>query len=477
MTAVRREAVPVPGPAMVMRRGRLVRSNVASADQAMEIESASIVDYPPLKLPTATMIVLMVVSIFIPISYSLGTMRMTPYLALLVVAFLPMLVIWAMGRRTKIILPDVLILLFCLWAALAIVLSQGFVDTLQTVGVHTLQTFGAYLAGRLLVRDPASMRLLVRTVVIAILIMIPFVVIESIIGTQPLFRIFAAIGTPLADVDTGIRMGLHRSQGAFEHPILMGVFCASILSMGFYSFRDARYKVMRWIAAPVVGFCGLMSMSTGALLSINIQFGLMAWGRIFRTVVKRWRILTALLIAAYVFVDLMSTRTPFHVFVNYATFSAQSSYNRILIWQYGTEEVARHPFFGVGLGEWQRPSYMSSSMDNFWLVQAVRYGLPAFLLLAASFIIILRRAGRLEAPSKEIEQLRRGALFSIIATMVAIVSVHLWNASYVWLMFLLGSITWLAVPPKTSGEVDPRPDRNRPPAPQARPRNRLSPVK
>jgi O-antigen ligase len=132
--------------------------------------------------------------------------------------------------------------------------------------------------------------------------------------------------------------------------------------------------------------------------------------------------------------------------VNYATFSAQSSYNRILIWQFGTAEVARHPIFGIGMGEWERPRYMSNSMDNFWLVQAVRYGLPGLMLLLGSFFVILKRISRLHGPTIEIDHLRRGVIFSVLATMITIFSVHLWNASYVWLMLVLGAITWLTMP-------------------------------
>jgi hypothetical protein len=42
----------------------------------------------------------------------------------------------------------------------------------------------------------------------------------------------------------------------------------------------------------------------------------------------------------YVAIDVFSTKTPFHVFVNNFTFSRQSAYNRILIFEFGSAEVA-----------------------------------------------------------------------------------------------------------------------------------------
>ena len=194
------------------------------------------------------------------------------------------------------------------------------------------------------------------------------------------------------------------------------------------------------LAAAIGAFT---SLSTGALLSLNVQFGLMAWNFVFKGWRNRWKLLLAAIAVAYVLVDLASTRSPFHVFVNYGTFSSSSSYNRILIWQFGSAEALRNPFFGIGFGEWERPSYMSNSMDNFWLVQAVRYGMPACFMLMGLMILIVARALRAEGPDASGNRMRRGAAFALIATCVSIGSVHLWNATYVWLMFLAGSSVWL----------------------------------
>ena len=51
--------------------------------------------------------------------------------------------------------------------------------------------------------------------------------------------------------------------------------------------------------------------------------------------------------------------------MTYFTFSTTSAYNRIIIFEYGSAEVMRNPIFGIGLGDWIRPVWMSDSMDNF----------------------------------------------------------------------------------------------------------------
>ena len=55
------------------------------------------------------------------------------------------------------------------------------------------------------------------------------------------------------------------------------------------------------------------------------------WERALGKFKGRWTALFSLFGLAYLAIDLLSTKTPFHVFVNYLTFSKQSAYNRILI--------------------------------------------------------------------------------------------------------------------------------------------------
>ena len=87
-------------------------------------------------------------------------------------------------------------------------------------------------------------------------------------------------------------------------------------------------------------------------------------------------------------------------------------------------------------------------MDNFWLVLAVRHGLPAFLFFAAAFLTITWRLGRYPITDPKANAVRKGLLTSIIGVSIAICTVHLWNASYVFFIFLLGSGVWMFDPPQ-----------------------------
>jgi hypothetical protein len=432
---------------IVERNGRLVRiatPAVPVSEEATPVEP-SIIGVPTGKVE-ARLITAFVISLLLPFSWNLGPLRLPPYLGLLAIGFLPLLLAWLRQRYTRIIVPDILMLFFCIWSVAALFISSGVSEAIQPAGVQFLATFGTYLAGRLLVRDAASMRVMVRVAVIAFVCILPAILAESLTGQKPLLRLASLFGQAVPDVHMDKRLGLTRAQGPFEHPILMGVFAASLLSTSFYTFREKRYGALRWIAAPAAAVCCLLTLSTGALVSFNLQILLMLWSRVFRGVEGRWRILIWGAVAVYVAIDMGSTKTPFHVFVNYATFSSGSSYNRILIWQFGSAEALRHPLFGIGMGDWLRPSYMGDSMDNFWLVQAVRYGIPAFAMLAGSVLSIIIYMGRVAYETQELILMRRGAILSIVGSMVAIVSVHLWNASYVWFILLFSASAWMALP-------------------------------
>ena len=190
-------------------------------------------------------------------------------------------------------------------------------------------------------------------------------------------------------------------------PILFGVFSASFLGGVYYVLGVGRLRPASLLKSGIVVLSVFFSLSTGPYLTLLAQFFVMLWDRISRGLQCRWWLLAGSIAGLYVVVDLLSNRTPFHVLVSYFSLSSRSAYNRILIWEYGSAEVARHPLFGIGFAEWLRPPWMSGSMDNFWLLEAVRYGLPATLLLVAAVLWLGYRLGRLKLREP---QLRNGRM-------------------------------------------------------------------
>jgi O-antigen ligase len=257
-----------------------------------------------------------------------------------------------------------------------------------------------------------------------------------------LIDLFGKIFTVYDVVGSEARFGLRRAQVTFEHFILFGFVCSSAFALSFY-VNGAVARLGGRLSSGLVAMAVFSSLSSGAILSVAVQAILIVWDKVTARVARRWGILIALAIAAYLVVNFSSNRNPVDVFISYLTFNADTSYMRVLIWHYGTQSVMQHPIFGIGLNEWQHPSWMGSSMDNFWLVTAVRYGFPGFLLLAGSFVSACIGLGRLRNLPPQVAQCRKGLITALCGLAFAACTVHLWDAPYVLFIFLLGSGMWM----------------------------------
>ena len=263
----------------------------------------------------------------------------------------------------------------------------------------------------------------------------------------------AALGGPALPVIEP-RMGLARAFGSFEHPILFGVFCSMAFATAWFVARPMLSTFRGYVLVGCIMLASFVSLSAGAWLMLVLQIALAVWDRITRGLPGRWGVLGAAFVAVLVVVSLLSNRSPVQVFIGYASFSAQSSYNRILIWEYGTAEVGRHPFLGIGLGDWIRAPWMSASMDNFWLVTAVRYGLPALIFLVAAILMIVFKSAAQKHATADWQRCRMAWIATVIGTAIAACTVHLWNNTFAYFMFILGAGAWLIDPSPSSAAHD-----------------------
>jgi hypothetical protein len=407
-------------------------------------------------VPVAVAIFFLAMMLPTAVSVNLGGLRLSAYRVVLIVMILPMLVQLLTGQRGRAHVFDLLVLAHCGWAVLALIAWGGLAQGIESGGIYVVECAGAYLLGRLYIRSYADFSAVARAYVALVVATLAFTIPEALTGIHFLHDgISGAVGGPMAPFIEP-RMGLERTFGPFDHPILYGVFSASAFSLAYFVVAERRLMNVSGMAKVMgVGLATFMSASGGPYLVLMMQGFVAAWERVLGKVQGRWAALFTLFGLTYVAIDLFSTKTPFHVFVNYFTFSKQSAYNRILIFEYGTAEVARHPIFGIGLGDWERPVWMSDSMDNFWLVTAVRYGIPALVLLLGLLLGLVYAVGRRKGLPPEWRRARHAWAFTLFGITVAAATVHLWNALFVLFLFLIGAGAWL---------IDARPDRARPEA-------------
>ncbi len=413
-------------------------------------------------LGTPIPVALFFLAVMLPtaVSLDLGGLRLSAYRVLLLIMILPMLMQLFAGEKGRLHFFDALLLAHCGWVVLALIHWGGMARGLESGGIYCVECAGAYLLGRLFIRTYAEFAAMAKLYVGLVLATLVFTIPEALTGIHILHDgISGAVGGPMAPYIEP-RMGLERAFGPFDHPILYGVFCAASFSLAYFVLAQRQLSSVSGMSKTAgVVLATFISASGGPYVVLMMQGFVGAWQRILGGVRGRWAALFALFGAAYLAIDLLSSRTPFHVFVNYFTFSKQSAYNRILIFEFGTAEIARHPMLGIGLGDWERPLWMSDSMDNFWLATAVRYGLPALFLLVALLLGLVWSVGQRQNLPPAWRRARHAWAFTLFGIAVAAATVHLWNALFVLFFFLIGAGAWLldAQPRNTPTQVSNQP--------------------
>lgn len=383
-----------------------------------------------------------IVSLALPFFFYVGPTRMSPYRLMLVVTFVPCLMAWLSGALGKPRIADIFMLLTAAWGAMVLVVMHGADKGLQSGGIFIIETFGAFLFGRRYIRDVVAFQRMVKFLVMMVIVLLPFAIYENITGSPLLIELFGKIFLVYDVIQDEPRLGLRRAQGPFEHFILFGVVCSSVFALSFYALGPAR-RLGGKLASGLVAMAVFSSLSAGALLSVAVQVILIVWDKITARMMRRWMILAGIVIMGFLVVDFASNRTPFEVFISYLTFNADTSYMRVLIWHYGSEAVMLHPILGNGLNDWERPEWMPGSIDNFWLVNAVRYGIPGCAFMIGGFLSVCFGLGRLKNLSARAVQCRKGLLISLCGLIVSLCTVHVWDAPYVLITFLLGSGMWM----------------------------------
>ena len=391
-------------------------------------------------------VLLYLVTVILPIGFHLGPLLITTLRLLLLVMIIPLLVQIFSGRHGRILPTDILFPLFVLWSVVALALNSPDQVITQT-GSAGVEFLGGYALGRCYFRTSAAYLTLCRALVVAGLVFLPFALLETITGDPIIVRLLRAVpGILTVDIISyERRLGLERVQATFAHPIHFGLFCSVIFSQAFVAMRGVVSNGRRYGTSALIAFEGFLSLSSGALLSILLQFGLILWNWIFGTRRSKWLYLIGLFAFAYLVVLIFSNRPPIRVFMSYATFSAQTAYYRSMIFDFGMDNVWANPFFGIGMKDWIRPDYMhAASVDNFWLLTTMRFGIPGLVILVAGYVWPLPRIMARKFPAGSIlGQIRTAWVFTFLGLSFTLATVHIWTNIYSFVFFMFGAGMWL----------------------------------
>ncbi|MGR3465595.1 O-antigen ligase family protein [Limimaricola sp.] len=385
-------------------------------------------------------------ALVVPLFFQLGPLTMTGLRLLLLLVTVPLTLNLLRGRYGRILPTDILFLLHLLWSVVSLAVNSP-AQLVENAGSTGIEFIGGYAIGRACIRDRTQFAALIRALAVVVVLLSPFALFESLTGRAVLLEWLARLPgvTGNGIVPMPLRLGLDRAQTVFAHPIHHGLFCATAFSLAVVGLRGQIPAPARMLLGLVIAVTAALSGSSAALAAVALQLGLILWDRGLRPVTGHWWLLVALLACAYVAVDLLSNRTPLRVFMSHATLAPQTAYYRLMIHEHGLQNVWANPVFGLGLNDWQRPGWMGRTVDSFWLLTAMRHGLPGVLLLAAGYIVGMWQVGR----SRAARDVRLSWMFTFLGLSLVLFTVHIWTAIYSFTFFLFGAGLWMipAAPP------------------------------
>lgn len=384
----------------------------------------------------AIWLILFLLALLLPINFSLGGIRLNPSRLFLILTAIPFGLQLFTGKAGRFTLVDGCMLGFVILIPVSLIIHHG-----TTIAPYALsqmvEMFGGYMAGRILIRSAHDYHKFIKLFLLSLLIMLPFGVDELFHYRMLIADAFRKIFEVVPKNDQS-RFGLSRVQVVFPHAILYGLFCSLAFGSVFFLYR--KMKLRRIFYLGLVGFMTMLSLSSAPLLSLLLQTALITWEKLTR---GAWGALVTLFVSLFAFLQIFSNRGAFVIFIETMTLDPSTGWTRIYIWKYGIQAVISHPWFGIGLNDWDRPFWLTYSVDNFWLLMAMRYGLLCQFFLLSSFILHIAYIVRQRIVVDFDASVRLGYMITLTGLIFLLATVDVWDSLSIFVFFFLGAGAFL----------------------------------
>jgi hypothetical protein len=394
------------------------------------------------KKKTSWPVVLFLTALIVPWVIPFGPLRMSLYRFVLLVMVLPCLGMWFAGKAGRKRTADIALMLYWFWSALSFIVNNGVEATVSPSGIGFIETLGPYLLARCYIRDAEDFYNAVQLLFWIVVLLLPFAIIECVAGVNILREMFDVVFPTTPDLPM-LRSGLTRVQSVFDQPILFGVVTGGIIGLVHLVLGYQKSFFQRALRTGIVAATAFLSLSSGPLAAVLSQVFLLSWNRLLAGVKFRWIILIGSSAFFVLAIELAAKRSALDIILSYLLFDADSYWFRRMIFEYGWASALNHPLFGVGMNDWERPGTMPLSIDNFWLIQAVRHGFPAAFLLLLNLFSILFALGFKKGLGNKLAEYRTGLLITMTAFFLVGWTVSFWDHAYVLYLFVLGSGVWI----------------------------------
>lgn len=341
---------------------------------------------------------------------------------------------------------DVGIVIAAAWMVFAFSVYYGPAEGVIRGGALAFDTAMPYLVARVSFRSLADIRrflVLVAPILFAAGILMFLEVATSRYLVKPAFaelfgeRAAYEDGLEVAREDMSVnwRFGLLRAIGPFPHPILAGLFIISFLPL---YLNSGLRKWPYWIGTMAAVFA-IFSVSSAAFIGIILNVGLLVADKLEKRIeFISWRVVIPCFVGLMLVANMM-TEKGIIPWLSRFTLNPQTAHYRRLIWRYGSESVERNPWFGIGFTGYERLHWMPQTVDNHWLLIAIRYGLlPAVVLLVVALFTILSLAQASTKYQEADRKLLVGIAVSLFTFTLLGFSVAFFGGSKTWFYMLVG---------------------------------------
>ena len=362
---------------------------------------------------------------FPPFLVSVGGINIWPGRFTAILLLVPALgVLFGKGRRR--VASDLFIVLLGIWILTASSFNGGF---RPYVGAEALELLGAYFAGRAFFFGRTNLQTFVRALERIAFVLIAFAVIDILSGRYLILDIFGVENI------TATRFGIIRASSVFETAEHYGTFCAVAASVFLYSERGPRRI---WYVSLAFFGCAL-SLSSGPIMGLGIVVATFGYNLLLKRYEWRWKALVAGL-ATFTALIFATHDRPIEWIIVHATLDPATGFFRINTWNQALPLIDGSKLIGRGLtdltlGSAEAQIYLRS-VDCVWLVEALRYGLPAvaFLFLAMFWPFSTRRI----LNDSLVYTCGTGLSVAVITMGIIGLTVHYWDATWLLLYLCIG---------------------------------------
>lgn len=373
---------------------------------------------------------------------NVGGLALPPYrIALLALA--PFAIIRLASRKVRPMPADFLFVASSVWVPLAYYMNTGIDKAFEGGGSFVIDSLGSYLIGRAYITDVRHLRTFLKLALPGVIIIAALLFVEATthkLLIADLFPTRARLGKLYE-----VRLGLLRARATFPHSVSAGIFMTSLLPL--YYFSGLR-PTLKWVGT-IASLFAFFTVSSSAILTIALTVFLIGYRTAFNFLLKmreRMIYLVYAFAALFVTLEIFTGRGAIRTLIEYFTLDKSSGYYRLLIWDYGTASVNRHPVFGIGDASMPRPKWMvAETIDNHWLALAVKYGLPCAILTLLGVILAVWYCSARNRGLNDFDRATTaGAIFSLTTTAAVAWTGGLWANNIAWFMFIASVVVALS---------------------------------